>query len=144
MPTDAVREVIETHYNSIKDTANFDTTKGTATWKGTEFDVVVDKGTSSLNTNGTNHYRVQNNNNLTVSATNGKKIVALTFVSSGSTYVDELELFLQSAGYTFTTEGNNVTIKLEGVDSVTLANTSKKVARIAEIYVFYVDTPAEA
>ena len=144
LPTDTVREVIKTHYDSIKDTANFDTTKGTATWKGTEFNVVVDKGTSSLNTNGTNHYRVQNNNNLTVSATNGKKIVALTFVSSGSTYVDELELFLQSAGYTFTTEGNNVTIKLEGVDSVTLANTSNKVARIAEIYLFYVDASAEA
>jgi hypothetical protein len=92
-----------------------------------------------LNTNGTTYYRVQNGNSLTVAAKNGKKIISLIFTTTSSSYVDELELFLQSAGYTTTTDGLEVTIAVDSLESVELVNSSAKVSRIATIQVVYVE-----
>ena len=130
-------EEIKTHYNDIKDTANVTSDK--MFWKGTEFDVTVNKGSGTLNSNATTHVRVQNNNNLVISAKNGKKIVSLTFVSTTASYVDELQLFLESAGYTCTVNGLEVTVTVNELTSVTLENTSKKVARFTTVMVAYID-----
>lgn len=136
---DAALEAIVTNYSDIKGTENVDTANGNYYWYGTEFNVTVNKGASSLNTNATNHVRVQNNNVLIISAVNGKKIIEITFTATTSSYVDELQLFLESAGYSCTTDGLEVTIAVDSLGSVTLTNTSKKVARIATVEIAYVE-----
>lgn len=135
---DASLEKIKTHYNDVKDTPNLDTANGTILWEGTEFNVLISKGSSSLNTNSTNYIRFQNLNELTVSATNGKKMISITFVATSTSYVDELELVLGTAGYTCTTDGLEVTVSLDSVEIFTLTNTSKKVARFSDVLIAYV------
>lgn len=137
---DAHLETVKTHLDDIKGTDKINETAGTITFDGTEFNVVVGKGSGSLNKNGTNHVRVQNYNNLTISANNGKKMISITFVVTSESYVDELQLFLESAGYTnYTTDGLEITIELDSLSTVTLSNTSKKSARIATVKIAYVD-----
>lgn len=142
--TDATIEIITTHLSDIKNTEYVNTTKGTATFVGTQFNVEVNKGSSSLNQNGTNHMRVQNFNNLVITSNNGKSIVSITLVATTDAYIDELQAFITSAGYTYTTNGLAVTINIDEQQSVTLNNTSQKAARIVEVHVAYVDAPQEA
>ena len=133
--TSAKQETVLTHYDSIKGTENV--TANEYTFPGEKFNMVVQKGGGSLNTNSSNYIRVQNLNNVVVNSFNGEKIVSITFVATSSSYVDELQLFLTSAGYTHTTNGLEVTIAVDSLESVILANSSKKVARIAHISVIY-------
>jgi hypothetical protein len=128
-------EIVKTHYDSIKGTEN--ATTSSYTFPGDKFNMVVEKGGSTLNTNGTNYIRIQNLNNVVVKSLNGEKIVSVTFVATSTSYVDELQLFLTSAEYEHTTNGLEVTITVNSLDSVTLKNTSSKVARIAHMIVIY-------
>ena len=128
-------ETVKTQYNSIKGTE--DATTDRYIFRGEKFNMTVEKGSSTLNTNGTNYVRIQNLNNVVIGSLNGEKIVSITFVTTGDSYVDELQLFLESAGYTIETNGLEVTVKIDSLELVTLSNTSKKVARIAEIIVVY-------
>ena len=102
---------------------------------------VFAKDTANLNSNGSDHMRLAKGNTLTISANNGKKISAITFTAAGASYVDEMEAILTAAGITFVTDGLNTTITVDNLDTFTLNNTAK-VARIAAIYVSYVDAPA--
>ena len=132
---------ISTRFKDIKETDAYDTTAGTAMFVGADFTAVFAKGTATLNTNGTDHMRLQKGNTLTISANNGKKISSITFTAVGASYVDEMEAILTAAGITFVTDGLNTTITVDNLDTFTLNNTAK-VARIAAIYVSYVDAPA--
>ena len=131
-------ENIRTHYNDIKsNTDKNDTTNGTQTYDGTNFTVVIEKGTGSLSTSDATHMRVQKGNNLVINALDGEKIVSITFVASGESYVDELETFLTSTGYVCTVNGLEATIAIDSLESLTLANTSTKTARITNVKVVY-------
>jgi len=132
---------ISTRFKDIKETEAYDATAGTATFVGADFTAVFAKGTATLNTNGTDHMRLQKGNTLTISANNGKKISAITFTAVGASYVDEMEAILTAAGITFVTDGLNTTITVDNLDTFTLNNTTK-IARIAAIYVSYIDAPA--
>lgn len=136
---DASLEEINTHYQDIKDTEAVDTANGTATFNGTEFTVTFSKGTSSFNTNGTNHMRMNKNNAFTVSSNNGKKMLAITLVASSESYVDELELLAQASGYAYTVNGTEITLELDSLETVTLTNSTGKSQRIAAIHVTYVN-----
>jgi hypothetical protein len=80
---------------------------------------------------------VQKNNIFTISSLNGNKIVSITFVPTSSSYVDELQVFLETAGYTITTNDLEVTINIDSLDTVSITNTSSKVARIANVKIVY-------
>ncbi len=141
--TAAKVEDVKTHYDNIKNTDKVDTTNGTQTYDGVNFSVVIEKGTSSLNTNATNHMRVQKGNSLIISSLNGEKIVSITFVATSSSYVDELQAFLTSTGYEHITNELEVTIAVDSLETLTLENTSSKVARIATVKIVYEGVAAE-
>ncbi len=136
--TSSLLEEVKTHFQSIKDTDKVDNTNGTATFDGTEFVITVTKGTSSLNSNGSNHMRMNKGNDITIAAKNGNKIVSITFVPVSSSYLDELEAFLQTTEYkdTYTVDGIECTIQLNNVDSIKLVN-GNKVQRIASVKIVY-------
>ena len=135
-------EEVKTHYQDIKDTDKVDTTNGIATFDGTEFVVTVTKGTATLNTNGSNHMRLNKGNNIAIEAKNGNKIVSITLVAVSESYLDELEAFLQTTQYEYTVSGYECTIKLDSVDSIELVN-GNKVQRIASVKIVY-EKPAQA
>ena len=130
-------EKINTHYSAVKDTENCNTTEGTCFWAGEEFKFQLVKGSGQFNTNGTNHFRWQNNNILTISSLNGNKIVSITFVPTTEAYVDELQIVLEKAGYNITTNGLEVTINIDSLDTVSITNTASKIARIASVKIVY-------
>ena len=134
-------ETVGTKYSDIKDTDKADTTNGVATFEGVGFNVVFEKGTSSFNTNGTDHMRMNRGNKVTIQALKGDTIVGLMIAASSSTYVDELELFLQAAGYEYTVDGVELIIYFDATQSITIDNTSTKAQRIASIKVIYVPAP---
>ena len=140
LPVGAKISQVKTHYDDVKNTENLDTTNGTVFWTGSDFSVLISKGTTSLNANATNHMRVQNGNELTISAlNNNSRMISITFVATSSSYVDELEAFLTSTGYAFETNDLELTIQVDSLASVTLKNTAGKVARIATVKVVYVE-----
>ncbi|MBR1954379.1 MAG: hypothetical protein IKA29_00475, partial [Clostridia bacterium] len=132
---------ISTRLKDIKETEAYNATAGTATFVGADFTAVFAKDTANLNSNGSDHMRLAKGTTLTISANNGKKISAITFTAVSASYVDEMEAILTAAGITFVTDGLNTTITVDNLDTFTLNNTAK-VARIAAIYVSYVDAPA--
>ena len=81
--------------------------------------------------------RLNNGNQIVVSTNGEKKIAGLVFVATSESYVDELELYLQAAGYEYTVNGTELTVMLEECESVTIANTSGKSQRIAAVHVIY-------
>jgi len=131
-------EEVVTHYDDVKGTDKVNDTNGTMLFNGTQFDITLSKGTGTLNKNGTNHIRVQKNNSLTIAATGGKKIVSITFIATTTSYVDELQAFLTANGYTHTTDGLEVTINVDSLETVTLNNTAGKIARIATVQIAYI------
>ena len=137
-------ENVTTKYNEIKGTDKVDTTNGVATFDGTDFKVVFEKGSASFNTNGTDHMRMNKGNKVTIQSLNGKKIVGLIIAASSASYVDELELFLQAAGYEYTIDGVELTIYFEATESITIDNTSAKAQRIAGFKVIYEAPAAKA
>ena len=137
-------ENVTTKYSEIKDTDKVDTTNGVATFNGVDFDVIFEKNTASFNTNGTDHMRMNKGNRVTINSLNGKKIVGLIIAASSSSYVDELELFLQAAGYEYTVDGTEATIYFEATESVVIDNTSSKAQRIAGFKVIYEAPAAKA
>ena len=137
-------ENVTTKYSEIKDTDKVDTTNGVATFNGVDFDVIFEKNTSSFNTNGTDHMRMNKGNKVTIQSLNGKKIVGLIIAASSSSYVDELELFLQAAGYEYTVDGTEATIYFDATESIVIENTSSKAQRIAGFKVIYEAPAAKA
>ena len=132
-------DFIKTHFNDVKETSNYDATNGTALWESDEFSVLVSKGTATFNSNGTNHFRLQKGNNLTITAKNGNKIVGIVFTVSASSYTDELETILTTAGIEYTLNELELTISVDSLDSFKLDNTASKIARIATIAVIYTE-----
>ena len=130
-------ETITTKYNDVKDTDKADTTNGVVTFDGVNFTATFSKDTAALNTNGTDHMRLNKGNKLTVTSNNGKNIVGITLVAVSSSYVDELELYCQALGYEYTVDGNEVTFEVEACTVLELANTSNKAQRIAAVKVIY-------
>ena len=128
-------EKIKTHFNDVKDTENLNTAEGTCFWAGEEFKVQVAKGTATLNTNGTNHFRVQKNNILTISSINGKKMVSITLESTTEKYATALKEMFESEGYTVSVNGLEVTINVDSLDTVSITTT--KLSRIASVKVVY-------
>ena len=100
-----------------------------------EFKVQVAKGTGTLNTNGTNHFRVQKNNILTISSINGKKMVSITLESTTENYATALKEMFESEGYTVSVNGLEVTINVDSLDTVSITTT--KLSRIASVKVVY-------
>ena len=137
-------ENVTTKYSEIKDTDKVDTTNGVATFNGVDFDVIFEKNTASFNTNGTDHMRMNKGNKVTIQSLNGKKIVGLIIAASSSSYVDELELFLQAAGYEYTVDGTEATIYFDATESIVIENTSSKAQRIAGFKVIYEAPAAKA
>ena len=137
-------ENVTTKYSEIKDTDKVDTTNGVATFNGVDFDVIFEKNTSSFNTNGTDHMRMNKGNKVTINSLNGKKIVGLIIAASSSSYVDELELFLQAAGYEYTVDDTEATIYFDATESIVIENTSSKAQRIAGFKVIYEAPAAKA
>ena len=133
-------ENITTKYSDIKETDKVDTTVGIATFEGVDFNVIFEKGTASFNTNGSDHMRMNKGNKVTIQSLNGKKIVGLAIAASSSSYVDELELFLQAAGYEYTIDGAELIIYFEATECLVIENTSNKAQRIAGFKVIY-DNP---
>ena len=136
--TSSLLEEVKTHFNNIKDTDKVDKTNGIATFDGAEFVVTITKGTASLNTNGSDHMRMNKGNEITIAAKNDNKIVSITFVAVSSSYLDELEAFLKTTDYkdTYTVNGFECTIQLDNLDSIKLVN-GDKVQRIASVNVVY-------
>ena len=130
-------ETITTKYNNVKDTDKVDTTNGVATFDGVNVTATFTKGSASLNTNGTDHMRLNKGNVLTVTSNNGKNIVGITLVASSSSYVDELGLYCQALGYEYTVDGNEITFTVEACTVLELANSSSKAQRIASVKVIY-------
>ena len=130
-------ETISTKYNDVKGTDKADTTNGVVTFDGVNFTATFAKDTATLNTNGTDHMRLNKGNKLTVTSNNGKNIVGITLVAVSSSYVDELELYCQALGYEYTVDGNEVTFYVDTCTSLELANTSTKAQRIAAVKVIY-------
>ena len=129
---------IKTHYNDIKDTENYDSTNGVGTWSNDEFSVSVAKSTGTFSTSATTHVRWQNNNELTVSSLNGKKIVSIVFVVNNTSYVDEMEAILTKAGYEYTiTNEVEVTITVDSLESLTIKNTASKTTRISDVKIIF-------
>ena len=129
-------EMLTTKCEDIKNTDKLDTTNGTATFTSENFKATFTKGTGTLNTNGSNHMRMNKGNILTVSATSGKKIAGLTLVTTTTSYVDELEACLTALGYSYKLDGIKATIYFDAVESFELVNADK-VQRIASIEVIY-------
>ena len=130
-------ETVTTKYSDVKDTDKVDTTNGVATFEGNGFNVIFAKNTASFNTNGTDHMRMNKGNKVTIVSLNGNMIVGLKIAASSTSYVDELELFLQAAGYTYTVDGVELTIYFDATESITIENTSAKAQRIAYFTVIY-------
>ena len=130
-------ETVTTKYNDVKNTDKADTTNGVVTFDGVNFTATFTKGSASLNTNGTDHMRLNKGNVLTVTSNNGKNIVGITLVASSSSYVDELELYCQALGYEYTVDGNEITFTVEACTVLELANSSSKAQRIASVKVIY-------
>ena len=133
-------ENITTKYSDIKETDKVDTTVGIATFEGVDFNVIFEKGTASFNTNGSDHMRMNKGNKVTIQSLNGKKIVGLVIAASSSSYVDELELFLQAAGYEYTVDGVELIVYFDATECLVIENTSNKAQRIAGFKVIY-DNP---
>ena len=130
-------ETVTTRYNDVKNTDKADTTNGVVTFDGVNFTATFTKGSAALNTNGTDHMRLNKGNVLTVTSNNGKNIVGITLVASSSSYVDELELYCQALGYEYTVDGNEITFTVEACTVLELANSSSKAQRIASVKVIY-------
>ena len=137
-------ENVTTKYNDIKNTDKADTTNGVATFNGEDFDVIFEKNTAAFNTNGTDHMRMNKGNKVTIQSLNGKKIVGLIIAASSASYVDELELFLQAAGYQYTVDGTEATIYFDATESIVIENTSSKAQRIAGFKIIYEAPVAKA
>ena len=136
-------DFIKTHFNDVKETSNYDSVNGTALWESEEFSILVSKGTSTFNSNGTNHFRLQKGNNLTITAKNGNKIVGIVFTVTTSSYTDELEAILTAAGIEYTLNGLELTVEVDSLDSFVLENTASKIGRIATVAVIYTAAPAQ-
>ena len=130
-------ETITTKYDDVKNTDKVDTTAGTALWESENFNVLLEKGTGTFNTSGTDHMRYYKNNVLTISSENGKQMVGFTFVASSTSYLDELEAFLVAIGVEYTVDGNECTFYIDAAETVTYTNTSGKNLRISAIKVIY-------
>lgn len=137
--TDAIVEVLATRYNDIKGTEADQTANGSLTFAGTAFTVMLEKGSSRLNTSHTDHIRVQNNNVLTISAGEGKSIISITFTAISVNYVDECEAFLTAAGYEYTVNDLELTVEINSLNSVVITNTASKVVRLTSISVAYLN-----
>ena len=136
---DAHLDVISTAFEQIKETDKYDATAGTATFAGAEFTAVFSKGTATLNTNGSDHMRLQKGNILSITSNNGKKIISVIFTVTSSSYVDELQYILDGLGITYTLDDLTFTVELDSVTEFTLNNTVGKIARIKNIQVVYID-----
>lgn len=132
-------DFIKTQFNDVKETDNYDSVNGTALWESEEFSVLVSKGTATFNSNGSNHFRLQKGNNLTITAKNNNKIVGIVFTVSSSSYTDELEAVLTTAGIEYTLDDLELTNTVDSLDSFKLENTASKIARIASIAVIYTE-----
>ena len=130
-------ENVATKYDDVKNTDKVDTTAGTALWEGTNFNVHLSKGTGTFNTSGTDHMRYYKNNVLTITSTNGLKMVGITFSASSASYTDELEAFLTAIGATYTKDDLKYTIFFEATESVSFTNSSAKNCRIGSVEVIY-------
>ena len=119
-------------------------TNSSGLWKGTVASVLVTKGegTSFCAVATYDHMRLYNKNDMTITVSEGNKIISLTFVATGSSYVDELEAYIKSAGYEYTIDGLEVTIAIDSLESVVIVNTSGKIARITAVKVVYIPAPA--
>ena len=137
-------ENVTTKYNDVKDTDKVDTTAGTALWEGTNFNVLLEKGAGTFNTSGTDHMRYYKNNVLTITSTNGLKMVGIGFVASSDSYTDELEAFLTAIGATSTKDGLKYIVYFEATESVSFTNSSAKNCRFSSIEVIYEAPAAKA
>ena len=137
-------DTVKTWYDDVKNTENWDATNGTALWESEEFSILVSKGTGTFYTSATNHVRLQKNNELTITAKNGGKMVGIIFVVTTSSYTDEMEAVLTAAGIAYTTNGLEISIAVDSLDVFTLTNTSAKTARIASFKVIYLPGKAPA
>lgn len=136
---DAHLDVISTAFEQIKETDKYDATASTATFDGSEFVVVFSKDTSNLNTNGSDHMRLQKGTKLSISAKNDKKIISVIFTVTSTSYVDELQYILDGLGITYTLDDLTFTVELDSVTEFTLNNTVGKIAHIKNIQVVYID-----
>ena len=137
-------ENVATKYDDVKNTDKVDTTAGTALWEGTNFNVLLEKGTGTFNTSGTDHMRYYKNNVLTITSTNGLKMVGIGFVASSDSYTDELEAFLTAIGATSTKDGLKYIVYFEATESVSFTNSSAKNCRFSSIEVIYEAPAAKA
>ena len=128
---------VKTYFQEVKETENYDATAGTVLFVGEDANVTLSKGAGSINTSATTHIRWTAKNDITVATKNGENIASIVFVASATSYVDELEALLTAAGYTFTTNGVEVTINVENVNSVTITNSTSKQTRLVEVKVIF-------
>ena len=101
-----------------------DTTAGTYTWSNDNFDVQVNKGTSTqLYTTSKDHMRLYKGNNFVLINKTGRAVKTITVYLTNATQVTNFEKFL--TGYTFTSDAENftVTFEISALETLTLANT---------------------
>ena len=120
---------------SIQQVASSGTTS--SIWEDDHFKVTTTKGqASNYYTSAADHMRLYTKNTFTVESKNGEKIYDLTIVATSSTYALPWENLLTGAGYTIVRDENNLTIKLDGVESFSITIGDKQV-RLNSIEITY-------
>ena len=112
-----------------------DETAGTYTWSGTDFEVVVAKGTSSqLYKTAKDHMRVYNGNKISIINKNGLKIASIKVTLTNATQVTNFEKML--TGYTFTKDEADftITIELDTIESIVFNPVSTTQIKAIEVY----------
>ena len=118
-----VYEYVEIRTNNNSGVA--DTTAGTYTWSNDNFDVQVNKGTSTqLYTTSKDHMRLYKGNNLVLTNKTGRAVKTITVYLTNGTQISNFEKFL--TGYTYTTDAENftVTITVDFTETITFTNPS--------------------
>ncbi len=107
-------------------------------WESTNFTFVAEKGTNTnaIRVSDSDHFRIYQGNNFSISGKNGEKISKIVFNTLSDSYATVLVNSLTAAGYTATANGKVVTLVAStAVTSVAFTTTAQ--TRVSSIEVFY-------
>ena len=106
------------------------------TWTSSEVTFKVEKGSNNnaIRTSDSDHFRVYQGNNVTISA-NGGKITKVVITCTSSDYAAVMKTSLTNKGYTATVSGSVVTVTVDNVETITFSTTAQ--TRMNKIAVTY-------
>ncbi len=113
--------------------------KTSVSWSSANFNFVAEKGTNNNNprVTDTDHFRIYQGNNFSITGKNGEKITKVVFTTLSASYADVLATSLNNVdGYTATVSDKVVTVVIaNGTTSVAFTTTAQ--TRVNNIVVTY-------